>query len=59
MIFYRLIWQFILVNLWFFIVMAAKLVWGMILGFFGIFGEYFGASYSDYCPEMKWVENEK
>jgi hypothetical protein len=22
----------------------------------GIFGEYFGASYSDYCPGIEWVD---
>lgn len=27
--------------------------------FTGIFGEYFNASYSDYCPGIEWDENEK
>jgi len=58
-IFYRLLWQTILVNGWFFIVSAAKGFWRMILGFFGIFGEYFGASYTDYCPGIEWEENAK
>jgi len=22
----------------------------------GVFGEYFGASYSDYCPGIEWVD---
>jgi len=26
-----------------------------IIGSTGIFGEYFGASYSDYCPGLEWV----
>lgn len=57
-IFYRFLWQLVLVNLWFFIKRGARLVWGSILGFLGIFGEYFGASYSDYCPGIDWEENE-
>lgn len=27
--------------------------------FTGIFGEYFGASYSDYCPGIEWDEKEE
>lgn len=27
-----------------------------IIGSTGIFGEYFGASYSDYCPGLEWVD---
>ena len=27
-----------------------------IVGSTGIFGEYFGASYSDYCPGLEWVD---
>lgn len=27
-----------------------------IAGSTGIFGEYFGASYSDYCPGLEWVD---
>ena len=25
----------------------------------GIFGEYFGASYSDYCPGIEWKDCEE
>ena len=28
----------------------------LIIGSTGIFGEYFGASYSDYCPGLEWVD---
>ena len=27
-----------------------------LVGSTGIFGEYFGASYSDYCPGLEWVD---
>ena len=57
-IFYRFLWQLVCVNGWFLIKRAARMVWGSFLGFFGIFGEYFGASYTDYCPGIEWDENE-
>jgi hypothetical protein len=25
----------------------------------GVFGEYFNASYSDYCPGIEWVDTEE
>ena len=56
-VFYHLVWQLLLVNLWFLLVKAAKGVWKAILNFLGIFGEYFGASYTDYCPGIDWEEN--
>jgi hypothetical protein len=55
-IFYHFIFQLLLVNIWFLLVKGAKLIWGSFLGFLGIFGEYFGASYSDYCPGIEWEE---
>jgi hypothetical protein len=58
-IFYNFLWKLIIVNL-------AKLIWGGlcslgrgIAGSTGIFGEYFGASYSDYCPGIEWVDSEE
>ncbi len=58
LVFYRFLWQLVCVNGWFFIKRAARMVWRSILGFLGIFGEYFGASYSDYCPGIDWDEDE-
>ena len=54
---YYFIWQLILVNLWYVIKKGAQLIWGSLLGFLGIFGEYFGASYTDYCPGIEWEES--
>ncbi len=56
-LFFHFFWQLLCVNGWYFIVKGARLVWGSILGFLGIFGEYFGASYTDYCPGIDWDEN--
>jgi hypothetical protein len=58
-ILYTVLWNLILVNLWFVVKNGAKLIWGSLLGFLGIFGEYFGASYSDYCPGIEWKEDKK
>jgi hypothetical protein len=58
-IFYYFFWQIILVNLAFFIWGGLKAIWKGLLGFFGIFGEYFNASYTDYCMEARWEETEK
>lgn len=55
-IFYHFIWQLILLNVWYFLKKGAQLIWGSFLGFLGIFGEYFGASYTDYCPGIEWEE---
>ncbi len=58
-IFYNMIWKIILVNL-------GKLIWKGISSLgrgiansTGIFGEYFGASYSDYCPGIEWADIEE
>ena len=56
-IFYHFLWQLILVNLWYLIKKGAIALWNSLLGFLGIFGEYFGASYGDYCPGIEWEEN--
>lgn len=58
-IFYTVLWQLVIVNLAFFVVAGSKAAWFGILGFLGIFGEYAGASYTDYCPGVSWVENQE
>ena len=58
-IFYTVLFQLVLVNLAFFVAAGAKAAWFGILGFLGIFGEYAGASYTDYCPGVSWVENQE
>jgi len=55
-IFYNFLWRIILVNLWYLIKKGAIGFWDGFLGFLGIFGEYFGASYTDYCPGIDWEE---
>ena len=55
-VFYHFLWQLLIRNIIYLIVKGAKFVWGAILGFLGIFGEYFGASYTDYCPGIEWEE---
>lgn len=58
-IMYDFVFNFVLINLIKGIIGGSKMAWYGILGFFGIFGEYFGASYSDYCPGIEWEENEE
>jgi hypothetical protein len=55
-VFYHFLWQLILVNLFYLVVAAGKSAKNGFIGFLGIFGEYFGSSYSDYCMEAKWDE---
>ena len=58
-ILYTFLWNIILVN-------TGKFLWKLISSFgkglansTGVFGEYFGASYSDYCPGIEWVDTEE
>lgn len=53
-IFWVFLWKVVLVNL-------GKLIWKALCSLgrglansTGVFGEYFGASYSDYCPGIEW-----
>lgn len=46
------IWNGIFVNAWMSITSIFKM-------FGGLFGEYFGAAYTDYCPGIKWKEEEE
>jgi len=58
-VFADFIYTIILVNIYFGTIAGAKGIWNGLLGFTGIFGEYFGASYTDYCPGIDWEENEE
>ena len=58
-IFYTFLWKIILVN-------TGIFLWKVICSFArglanstGVFGEYFGASYSDYCPGIEWTDVEE
>jgi len=54
-IFFTVLWQILCYNI----------IWGGIKGigkglvsFGGIFGEYFGSSYTDYCPGIEWEKED-
>lgn len=49
-VFYTVIWKSILVSAYNAVIYFAS-------NFFGIFSEYFGASYTDYCPGIDWEED--
>lgn len=58
-IFYNFLWKIILVNI-------GKLLWKILCSLgrglrnsSGVFGEYFNASYTDYCPGIEWVDTEE
>ena len=53
-IFYNIVFKLVLVNAYKFF----KALFLAALGSTGIFGEYFGASYSDYCPGIEWTDTE-
>lgn len=55
-IFYDVLWNFVIINIVLGIIAIAKITWGTIIGFSGIFGEYAGASYSDYCPGLDIID---
>jgi hypothetical protein len=55
-IFYNFLWKIVLVNLWYLLRRGAIGFKDGFIGFLGIFGEYFGASYTDYCPGIDWEE---
>ena len=57
-IFYTFIWKVILIKLCKLIGKGFISLWNGIVSSTGIFGEYFGASYSDYCPGIEWVDTE-
>ena len=58
-IFYNFFWKILCVGGWYLIKKGAIGLWDGILGFLGIFGEYFGASYTDYCPGIEWDQDEQ
>lgn len=58
-IFYNLIWKIILVNLGILIWNGLCSLGRGIANCAGIFGEYFSASYSDYCPGIEWVDTDE
>jgi hypothetical protein len=58
-IFYTFLLNIILVNVGLFLWKVMKAFANGIVNSTGIFGEYFGASYSDYCPGIEWKDCEE
>lgn len=58
-IFYTFLWNIVLVNTGVFIWKLIKSFGKGLANSTGVFGEYFGASYSDYCPGIEWVDTEE
>jgi hypothetical protein len=48
-----ILWKFLIVTI---IAGGCVLIWKSFISFLGIFGEYFGASYTDYCPGIEWKD---
>jgi hypothetical protein len=57
--FYTFLWKIILVHLGIWIWKFLYAVGNVLANSTGIFGEYFNASYTDYCPGIEWVDVEK
>jgi hypothetical protein len=57
-VFYNFVWRILLVGGFKLLKNCSIFLWRGIMGFLGIFGEYFGASYTDYCPGIEWEEDE-
>ncbi len=47
-------WNILCVGL---IANGCEIFWKGFLGFLGIFGEYFGSAYTDYCPGIEWKQD--
>jgi len=55
-IFYTLLFNWFLKPIGLFIGRGCVTLAKGVIGSTGIFGEYFGASYSDFCPGLEWVD---
>lgn len=55
-LFVSVIWNLICVSI---LYSAGKALCIAFMKFGGIFGEYFGSSYSDYCPGLNWEQTEE
>jgi hypothetical protein len=58
-IFYTVLWEIVLVNLGVYGWKLLKKFGKGLANSTGVFGEYFGASYSDYCPGIEWTDTEE
>lgn len=55
-IFVKFLWKIVLVKTGLFIWKLLKAFGNGIVNSTGVFGEYFNASYTDYCPGIEWVD---
>jgi len=55
-IFYTALFTWFLKPIGLFIARVSVGLFKGVIGSTGIFGEYFGASYSDFCPGLEWVD---
>ena len=56
---YKILWLVLLFPVGKWIWKGLRGLWNLILGSSGIFGEYFSASYTDYCPGIEWADTEE
>jgi hypothetical protein len=56
---YNVFWNYFLVPVSKFLWKVLKALGRGIVNSTGIFGEYFDASYTDYCPGIEWVDTEE
>lgn len=56
---YKILWLPLLFPVGKWIWKGLKGLWNAVLGSTGIFGEYFSASYTDYCPGIEWADTEE
>jgi ABC-type multidrug transport system fused ATPase/permease subunit len=56
---YNFLWNIVLLNLGKFIWSILKGIGKLVVDSTGIFGEYFSASYTDYCPGIEWVDTDE
>lgn len=58
-VFVLFLWELILKTILLLIYKSARGLGKGFMNFLGIFGEYFGSSYTDYCPALEWEEEDK
>lgn len=58
-IFVKFLWKLIIVNLGLIIWSGLKKIGRGLINSMGVFGEYFNASYTDYCPGIEWIDTEE
>jgi hypothetical protein len=57
-IFVKFLWKIVLVKTGVFLWKVLKSLGRGLVNSTGVFGEYFNASYTDYCPGIEWVDTE-